>query len=57
MSAAQRDVYYRLVLKARPPVPDAGTLREAEAEIQQMLREARIRANARIRYHRRKEHA
>lgn len=57
MSAAQRDVYYRLVLKARPPVPDAGTLREAEAEIQQMLREARIRANARSRYHRRKEHA
>lgn len=56
MSAAQRDVYYRLVLRTRPPVPDAGTLTEAEAEIQQMLRRARVNATARSRYHRRREH-
>jgi hypothetical protein len=56
-SAAERDVYYRTVLRSRPPVPDSSTLREAEVDIQNMLREARVRATARSRYHRRRETA
>jgi hypothetical protein len=52
-SAAERDVYYRAVLRSRPPVPNAGTLREAEADIQRMIDDANARAKAQARRRRR----
>jgi hypothetical protein len=43
-SAAERDVYYRKVLKVKPPVLDENDVKEAQRQIQIMIQKAQEKA-------------